>query len=91
VLRLVCLELASLSGRDSLVERENLPASPRVISPARLEFLIAADIVHTVLTPTLIDLAILGAIAAIRTVISFSITWKLRQASRHGTGASKSI
>ena len=31
------------------------------------------------LTPTLLDLAILGAIAAIRTVISFSITWKLGQ------------
>jgi uncharacterized membrane protein len=56
-----------------------------------LEFLIAADIVHTVLTPTLPDLAILGAIAAIRTVISFSITWELRQASRHEAGASKSI
>ena len=52
-----------------------------------LEFLIAADIVHTVLTPTLADLAILGAIVAIRTVISFSINWELRQASRHEAGA----
>ena len=54
------------------------------------EFLIAADIVHTVLTPTLADLAILGAIVAIRTVISFSINWELRQASRHEAGGGKS-
>ena len=55
-----------------------------------LEFLIAADIVHTVLTPTLADLAILGAIVAIRTVISFSINWELRQVSRHEVGGDKS-
>jgi uncharacterized membrane protein len=71
VLRLVRLELASLSGRDSLVERENLRhhlgyylLRPRV-----------PDIVHTVLAPTLADLAILGAIVTIRTGISFSINW----------------
>ena len=51
-----------------------------------LEFLIAADIVHTLLTPTLADLAILGAIVASRTLISFSINWELRQASRHEAG-----
>ena len=51
-----------------------------------LEFLIAADIVHTLLTPTLADLAILGAIVAIRTQISFSINWELRQARRHEAG-----
>ena len=47
-----------------------------------LEFLVAADIVHTVLTPSLGELAILGAIVGIRTVISISINWELRHESR---------
>jgi uncharacterized membrane protein len=85
VLRLVRLEWASLSGRDSLVEREDLRHHLGYYLLLGLEFLIAADIVHTVLTPTLADLAIL----AIRTVISFSINWELRQASRHEAGGGK--
>jgi len=36
-----------------------------------LEFLIAADIMQTVFKPTLTDVAILGGIVIIRTVISF--------------------
>ena len=36
-----------------------------------LEFLIAADIILTVVKPTLTDVAILGGIVVIRTVISF--------------------
>ena len=90
VLRLLRLEWASLSGRDSLVEREDLRHHLGYYLLLGLEFLIAADIVHTVLTPTLADLAILGAIVAIRTVISFSINWELRQASRHEAGGGKS-
>jgi len=90
VLRLLRLEWASLSGRDSLVEREDLRHHLGYYLLLGLEFLIAADIVHTVLTPTLADLAILGAIVAIRTVISFSINWELGQARRHETGDGKS-
>lgn len=36
-----------------------------------LEFLIAADIIRTILGPTLEELAVLGGIVAIRTVISY--------------------
>ncbi len=36
-----------------------------------LEFLIAADIIRTILRPTLEELGILGAIVAIRTAISY--------------------
>ena len=85
VLRLVRLEWASITGRESLVEHHL-----GYYLLLGLEFLIAADIVHTVLTPTLADLAILGAIVAIRTVISFSINWELRQVSRHEVGGGKS-
>ena len=90
VLRLLRIEWASLSGRDSLVEREDLRHHLGYYLLLGLEFLIAADIIHTVLTPTLADLAILGAIVAIRTVISFSINWELRQVSRHEVGDGKS-
>jgi len=36
-----------------------------------LEFLIAADVIRTILQPTLEEVAILGGIVAIRTVISY--------------------
>jgi uncharacterized membrane protein len=90
VLRLLRLEWASLSGRNILVEREELRHHLGYYLLLGLEFLIAADIIHTVLTPTLADLAVLGAIVAIRTVISFSINWELRQVSRHEVEGGKS-
>src|SRR5438045_8493081 len=42
-----------------------------------LEFLIAADIIDTLMKPSTQDLLILGAIVAIRTVISFSLNSEL--------------
>lgn len=46
-----------------------------------LEFMIAADILKTVLAPTLQDLAYLGGIILIRTVLSISIAYELRRGS----------
>jgi uncharacterized membrane protein len=43
-----------------------------------LEFLIAADVVRTIIQPTLMELAILGAIIAIRTAISFFLNMEMR-------------
>jgi uncharacterized membrane protein len=43
-----------------------------------LEFLIAADIIDTLMKPTPQDLLVLGAIIAIRTVISYSLNAELR-------------
>tara|TARA_R110002167_G_scaffold25986_11_gene89687 strand:+ start:850 stop:1161 length:312 start_codon:yes stop_codon:yes gene_type:complete len=45
-----------------------------------LEFLIAADILATLHTPTTEDIALLAAIIVVRTVLSISITYELRQA-----------
>jgi uncharacterized membrane protein len=42
-----------------------------------LEFLIAADIIDTLMKPSTQDLVILGAIVAIRTVISYSLNSEL--------------
>ena len=45
-----------------------------------LEFLIAADILKTVIAPTLDQLAVLGGVIVIRTVLSLSIAYELRRA-----------
>src|SRR6266516_5544355 len=50
-----------------------------------LEFLIAADIIDTLMKPTTQDLIILGAIVAIRTVISYSLNSELEHDSPHAT------
>lgn len=43
-----------------------------------LEFLIAADIIDTLMKPSVQDLVVLGAIVLIRTVISFSLNAELK-------------
>lgn len=47
-----------------------------------LEFLIAADVIRTVTRPTLEELAVLGGIVAIRTVLSYFLG---REISRHNS------
>jgi uncharacterized membrane protein len=51
-----------------------------------LEFLIAADVIRTILRPTLEELAILGSIVAIRTVISYFLGKEINQKSERKTG-----
>jgi uncharacterized membrane protein len=48
-----------------------------------LEFLIAADIIDTLMKPSSQDLVILGAIVAIRTVISYSLNSELAHEQPH--------
>jgi uncharacterized membrane protein len=50
-----------------------------------LEFLIAADIMKTVFEPTLTDVAVLGGIVVIRTVISFFLNRDIAAACRPGS------
>ena len=52
-----------------------------------LEFLIAADIINTLVRPTPQDLLVLGAIVAIRTVISYSLNTELAHDAKHGDKA----
>lgn len=47
-----------------------------------LEFLIAADIIDTLMKPSVQDLVVLGAIVLIRTIISFSINAELKSENR---------
>ena len=46
-----------------------------------LEFLIAADILSTLHTPTLEGIALLAATIGLRTVLSLSIAWEIRLAT----------
>lgn len=45
-----------------------------------LEYMIGADIIHTVIRPTLDELIILGSMVAIRTVISFFLNKEMNPA-----------
>ena len=78
-IKFIGAEWSSLRGTDTLQQKEALRHQLGFYLLLGLEFLVAADVVHTVLTPDLPQLAVLGAIVAIRTVISFSINWELRQ------------
>ena len=50
-----------------------------------LEFLIAADIIDTLMKPTPQDLLVLGAIIVIRSIISYSLNAELKSAQQHKT------
>ena len=67
----VKIELANL--RKHRLPRERVRVRQQLGSSLLLglEFLIAADVIRTVLQPTLEEVGILGGIVAIRTVISY--------------------
>ncbi len=48
-----------------------------------LEFFVAADVVHTVIQPTLEEVAVLAAIVIIRTIISYFLTREVTHAGRY--------
>lgn len=52
------------------------------------KFLIAADIIDTLMKPTPQDLLVLGAIIVIRTVISFSLNAELKSDQQHRAASS---
>lgn len=81
-LHFVRLEFRQFAQPVPMEEREELRHKIGYYLLLGLEFLVAADIVHTILTPTLQDLGVLAAIVGIRTVISVSINWELKQAKR---------
>ena len=54
-----------------------------------LEFLIAADIIRTIVEPTLEELAILGSIVVIRTIISYFLGRELGDDGKYPFSAKK--
>ncbi len=71
-------ELQSFRGIDVSSARRELRHGLGYYLLLSLQFLIAADIIETMIEPSLEELAILGGIIVIRTAISFSLTWELK-------------
>jgi len=71
-------EFRSVRGLNADVDRQQLRHLLGYYLLLGLEFLIAADIIDTLMKPTPQDLIVLGAIIIIRTIISFSLNAELR-------------
>ena len=74
----VILEFTKCSLKHTCCEREGLRREFGSYLLLALEFLIAADIVGTISNPTLKEVAVLGSIVAIRTVISFFLNREIQ-------------
>jgi uncharacterized membrane protein len=77
ITRFVRSEVSAARGGDVEVERRHLRRLLGYYLLLGLEFLIAADIIDTLMKPTAQDLIVLGAIVMIRTVISYSLNSEL--------------
>ena len=77
-MRFVRSEIGAARGRNVNTDRKQLRHLLGYYLLLGLEFLIAADIIDTLLKPTPQDLLVLGAIIVIRTVISYSLNAELK-------------
>lgn len=83
LLRFLRSELSAARGGTVEPERRKLRQVLGYYLLLGLEFLIAADIIETLMKPTTQDLIVLGAIVAIRTVISYSLHSELGHETLH--------
>ncbi len=87
--RMLAIEARGLRGGDVGDERSDLRQSLGYYLGLGLEFLIASDIVESILKPSLQELTHLGVIVVIRTVISISLNWELSQERKHAREKSR--
>jgi uncharacterized membrane protein len=78
LVRFVRAELSAARGLVVDEERKKLRHVLGYYLLLGLEFLIAADIIDTLMKPRVQDLAVLGAIVIIRTIISYSLNAELK-------------
>ena len=78
VVRFLRSEVLSARGTNVEDDRRRLRHVLGYYLLLGLEFLIAADIIDTLMKPSVQDLVVLGAIVLIRTVISFSLNAELK-------------
>ncbi len=76
--RFLRAELLAFRGQEVEPDRKHLRHVLGYYLLLGLEFLIAADIIDTLMKPSLQDLMVLGAIVLIRTVISYSLNSELK-------------
>jgi uncharacterized membrane protein len=82
LVRFVRAELSAARGLVVDEERKKLRHVLGYYLLLGLEFLIAADIIDTLMKPRVQDLAVLGAIVIIRTIISYSLNAELKSEQR---------
>ena len=83
---------AEFRVRHQIQSAERLDAGRVVLSRyilAALEVFIVSDIIRTVLFPTLESLAVLGALVAIRSAISFFLDREMREIEREQNHSTK--
>src|SRR6266403_5407121 len=78
LVRFLRSEASALRGATVEGERRKLRQVLGYYLLLGLEFLIAADIIDTLMKPSVQDLIVLGAIVLIRTVISYSLNAELK-------------
>jgi uncharacterized membrane protein len=78
VARFLRSEIQAARGRNVEEDRKHLRCMLGYYLLLGLEFLIAADIIDTLMKPSVRDLVVLGSIVLIRTVISFSLNAELK-------------
>jgi len=78
LVRFVRAEFRAGRGTDVDEDRKRLRHVLGYYLLLGLEFLIAADIIDTLMKPSVQDLIVLGAIVLIRTVISYSLNAELK-------------
>jgi uncharacterized membrane protein len=83
LVRFVRAEFSAARGISVEQERKQLRHVLGYYLLLGLEFLIAADIIDTLMKPSTQDLIILGAIVGIRTVISYSLNSELSHEHAH--------
>ena len=90
LLRFLRAEFLSLRGQSVEEDRRHLRNVLGYYLLLGLEFLIAADIIDTLIKPSVQDLIVLGAIVLIRTIISYSLNVELKSELRTLTPVSQS-
>ncbi|HPD47168.1 MAG TPA: DUF1622 domain-containing protein [Anaerohalosphaeraceae bacterium] len=78
LVRFMGLEIDNVRGADICSRREMLRHSLGSYLLLGLEFLVAADITKTIVTPTLQQVAILASVVGIRTVLNYFLTREIR-------------
>ncbi len=74
-------EISAFKNDDSLKKREFARFNFGTYLLLGLDFMLAADILHTIHNPVLSELYVLAAIVAIRSVISFFLTREMKEAN----------
>ncbi len=79
VFKFFAIEAKRILGRNVSGQRIRLRYKLSSYLLMGLEFMIGADIVRTIIRPTLEELALLGGLVVIRTVISYSLNKEMKE------------